>query len=98
MLLTNFLFGSAVEDNSMLKERFVVPGTITSSLPNFGNQAKQLLILINLAGIVSNNYFLSGSQEVHSERSGFNLFPYSIFKDIIIYGQIYEELQLTPAH
>ena len=30
MLLTNILFGSAVEFNSMLKERFAVPGTITS--------------------------------------------------------------------
>ena len=37
MLLTNVLFASTVEDNSMLKERFTIPGTITSSLPKFGN-------------------------------------------------------------
>ena len=37
MLLTNVLFGSAVEVNSMLKERFAVPGTMMSSLPKFGN-------------------------------------------------------------
>ena len=37
MLLTNVLFASTVEDNSMLKERFVVTGTMMSSLPKFGN-------------------------------------------------------------
>ena len=37
MLLTNVLFVSTVEDNSMLKERFGVPGMMTSSLPKFGN-------------------------------------------------------------
>ena len=37
MLLTNVLFASMVEDNSMLKLRFAVPGTMTSSLPKFGN-------------------------------------------------------------
>ena len=37
MLLTRVPFGSAVEDNSMLKERFVVHGMMTSSLPKFGN-------------------------------------------------------------
>ena len=37
MLLTNVLFRSAVEDNSMLKERFSIPRTITSSLAKFGN-------------------------------------------------------------
>ena len=37
VLLTKVLFGSAVDDNSMLKERFAVPGAITSSLPKFGN-------------------------------------------------------------
>ena len=37
MLLTKVLFGSAVEVNSMLKERFPVPGTMMSSLPKFGN-------------------------------------------------------------
>ena len=37
MLLTKVLFGSAVADNSMLKERIAVPGMMTSSLPKFGN-------------------------------------------------------------
>ena len=37
MLLTNVLFVSLVENNSMLKERFAVPGMMTSSLPKFGN-------------------------------------------------------------
>ena len=37
MLLTKVLFGSAVADNSMLKERFAIPGTMTSSMPKFGN-------------------------------------------------------------
>ena len=37
MLLTNVLFESMVEDNSMLKERFAAPGKMTSSLPKFGN-------------------------------------------------------------
>ena len=37
MLLTKVLFASAVEVNSMLKERFAVPGMMTSSLPKFGN-------------------------------------------------------------
>ena len=33
ILLTNVPFESAAEDNSMLKERFTVPGTMTASLP-----------------------------------------------------------------
>ena len=37
MLLTNVLFASTVEVNSMLKLRFAVPGMMTSSLPKFGN-------------------------------------------------------------
>ena len=37
MLLTNVLFASTVEVNSMLKLRFAIPGTMTSSLPKFGN-------------------------------------------------------------
>ena len=37
MLLTNVLFVSMAEDNSMLKLRFAVPGMMTSSLPKFGN-------------------------------------------------------------
>ena len=37
MLLTNVLLRSAVEDNSMLKDRFAVPGMMTSPLPKFGN-------------------------------------------------------------
>ena len=37
MLLTNVLFVSTAEDNSMLKERFAVPGMMMSSLPKFGN-------------------------------------------------------------
>ena len=37
MLLTRVLFGSVVEGNSMLKERFAIPGMMTSSLPKFGN-------------------------------------------------------------
>ena len=61
MLLTNVLFGSTVEVNSMLKLSFAIPGMITSSLPKFGNLIQQLLILINLTGVVSDNYFLSGS-------------------------------------
>ena len=35
VLLTRVLFGSAVEVNSMLKERFAVPGAIKSSLAKF---------------------------------------------------------------
>ena len=35
--VTKVLFGSAVEVNLMLKERFAVPGMMTSSLPKFGN-------------------------------------------------------------
>ena len=35
MLLTNVLFASMVEDNSMLKLRFAVLGMMTSSLPKF---------------------------------------------------------------
>ena len=37
MLLTKILFGSVVDDNSMLKERFTVSGTMTSLLPKFRN-------------------------------------------------------------
>ena len=37
MLLTNVLFASTAEVNSMLKERLAVPGMMTSSLPKFGN-------------------------------------------------------------
>ena len=37
MLLTNVLFVSTVEVNSMLKERFAIPRMMTSSLPKFGN-------------------------------------------------------------
>ena len=35
--ITNIFFVSAVEDNSMLKERFAIPGMIALSLPKFGN-------------------------------------------------------------
>ena len=38
MLLTKFLFGSAVVDNSTSKETFAVSGSMMSSLPKFGNQ------------------------------------------------------------
>ena len=34
MLLTNALLRLAVKDNSMLKDKFTVPGTMTSSLPS----------------------------------------------------------------
>ena len=37
MLLTKVLFGLVVEVNSTLKERFAIPGMMTSSLPKFGN-------------------------------------------------------------
>ena len=37
MLLTNVLFASMAEDNSMLKERFAVSGMMTPSWPKFGN-------------------------------------------------------------
>ena len=37
MLLANVLLGSAIEDNSMLKDRFTVPGMMASSLPKFGH-------------------------------------------------------------
>ena len=37
ILLTNVLFASTIEDNSVLKERFAVPGMMTLSLPKFGN-------------------------------------------------------------
>ena len=37
MLLTNVLFVSTVEVNSMLKLRFAIPGMMMSSLPKFGN-------------------------------------------------------------
>ena len=37
MLLTDALFGSAVADNSVLKERFTIPGMMMLSLPKFGN-------------------------------------------------------------
>ena len=37
MLLTNVLFVSTAEVNSVLKLRFAIPGMITSSLPKFGN-------------------------------------------------------------
>ena len=37
MLLTNVLFASTAEVNSMLKLRFAIAGMMTSSLPKFGN-------------------------------------------------------------
>ena len=37
MLLTNVLFASTIEDDSMLKERFAVPGMMMSSLLKLGN-------------------------------------------------------------
>ena len=42
----------------MLKLRFALPGMMTSSLPKFGNLTSSL---VNLTGVVSDNYFLSGS-------------------------------------
>ena len=36
-LLTNALLGSAIKDNSMLKDIFAMPGTMASSLPKFRN-------------------------------------------------------------
>ena len=75
MLLTNVLFASMAEDNSMLKERFAVPGMMMSSLqPN-----QQLLSLVNLTGhgVVSDNYFLSGS--FYSLRCSEGAFWVSLF-------------------
>ena len=43
-LLTNVLLGSAVEDNSMLKDRFTVLGTMMSSLPKFGMETSPEVI------------------------------------------------------
>ena len=57
MLLTNVLFASTVEVNSMLKLRFAVPGMMMSSLPMFGNLTSSSYFLINLTGVVSDNYF-----------------------------------------
>ena len=81
--LSKVLIGSAVEDNSMIKERFAIPGMITSSLPKFWN-------------VTSSNWFWSISLglwvtitfclvpfipwRVRGERSGFNLFLCSILK------------------
>ena len=45
----------------MLKERFAVPRTMTSLLPKLGNLRVSNLILVYLTGIVSDDYFLSGS-------------------------------------
>ena len=36
MLLTNILIGSAIKDNSMLKDRFANPGMMMLPLPKFG--------------------------------------------------------------
>ena len=37
------LFRSAVDDNSMLKERFAIPVMMMSSLPKFGNLTNNLV-------------------------------------------------------
>ena len=69
MLLTNVLFLSLVESSLMSKKRFTLPGTMTSSLPKLGNLTVEL-ILVNLTGIVNNNYLLSHSfyPVSHSQR------------------------------
>ena len=55
-LLTNAFLGSATEDNSMLQDRFAVPGMMTS--------------LVNLAGVVCDNYLLSCSLHASSHPQG----------------------------
>ena len=83
----------------MLKLRFAVPGMMTAYV---WKPDQQLLSLVNLAVVVSDNYFflvpfiLLG---VLSERSGFNLFPYSILiGGIIFYDHVHEALQLPVDH
>ena len=83
MLLANVLFVSMVDDNSMLKERFAFPGMMTSSLPKFGNLTSRswawsislgLWVTITFCPVP---FIPSG---VLRECSGFNHYPYSIFK------------------
>ena len=81
-LLTNVLFASTVEVNSMLKLRFTIPGMMTSSLLKFGNLTSSSFTWSNLTGVVSDNYFCLIPfipLGVLREHSGFNRSPYSIF-------------------
>ena len=59
------------------------------------------MILVNIAGIMSDNYFLSGS--FYSTRGSQNVLGSTYFctpflKKIIFYGRIYEALQLPVDH
>ena len=83
MLLTRALFGSAVEVNSMLKESFTISGMMMSSLPKFGNltsRSRFWSITLRLCVTITFCLIPSIPLGVHSERSGFNHFPYFIFK------------------
>ena len=61
MSLTNALLGSAIEDNLILKDRFAIPGTINDIITaQFRNPNQQQLVLVDLTGVVHDNYLLSG--------------------------------------
>ena len=82
MLLTNALLGSAIEDNSMLKDRFAIPGTITSSLPKFENLTNcNWFWSISLGLCMTIAFCLVPFMPlvILTEWPGFNFFLYSIF-------------------
>ena len=82
MLLTNILIGSTIEDNSMLKDRFIVPGMVTSSLPKFRSLTRSnwfWSISLGLCMMITFFLVLFMPLVILREWPGFNYLPYSTF-------------------
>ena len=82
VLLTNILLGSAIEYNLMLKDRFTVPGMMTSSLPKFGNLSNSnwsCSISLGLCMMITFCLVLFVPLVIVSEYSGFSFILNCIF-------------------
>ena len=80
-LLPNALLELAIKDNSMLKDRFIVPETITSSLPKFGDLTNSnwfWSISVGLCMMITFCLVLFMPLVILREWPGFNVFLYSI--------------------
>ena len=87
-LLTNALLGSAIEDNSMLKDRFAAPGTMMSSLPKLGNLTNNnwfWSISLGLCVIITFCLIPFIPLVILREQPGFNLFGIPFYGSHLIW-------------
>ena len=82
VLLTSTLLGSAIEENSMLKDKFAIPGIMMPPLPKFRNLTNNnwfWSILLGLCMMIIFCLVPFIPLVILREQKGFNFFPYSIF-------------------